>query len=96
MAFITDLEIAELQKTLTTREAAFEILNNFLPLLRDSFSTIPHANTNCRREDRVSVHLLPEGFESWIPLSSTADGNCLFHSASYWLEMNHFLEFYVY
>ncbi len=96
MAFITDLEIAELQKTLTTRETAFEVLNNSLPLLRNLFSTILHANTNSRREDRVSVHLLPEGFESWMLLSSTVDGNCLFHSASYWLEMNHFLEFYVY
>ena len=82
MAFISDMEIAELQKTLTTTEAASQILQNFLPLLRNSFNTVPHSEAFNRREDRVTAGLLPEGFESWIPLSSRADGNCLFHSTS--------------
>ena len=30
----------------------------------------------------MTSELLPDGFGSWIPLSSRADGNCLFHSAS--------------
>jgi hypothetical protein len=82
MAFINDMEIAELQKTLTTREAAGEILANFLPLLRNLLSDVPHSNAYNRREDRLTSGLLPEEFGSWIPLSSRADGNCLFHSAS--------------
>ena len=82
MAFINDLEIAELQKSLTTRETANEIIANFLPLLRNSFGEVPHENASNRRQDLITTGLLPEGFKSWIPLSSKADGNCLFNSAS--------------
>ena len=82
MAFINDLEIAELQKSLTTRETANEIIANFLPLLQNSFGEVPHENASNRRQDLITTGLLPEGFKSWIPLSSNADGNCLFNSAS--------------
>ena len=57
MAFINDMEIEDLQKTLTTREAAHEILNNFLPLLHDSFDIVPHPNAYNRGEDRVTANL---------------------------------------
>ena len=76
------MEIAELQKTLTTKEAAGEILANFLPLLRNLLSDVAHSNAYNRCEDRLTSGLLREEFGSWIPLSSRADGNCLFHSAS--------------
>ena len=45
MAFINDLEIAELQKSLTTRETANEIIANFLPLLQNSFGEV-HMKTH--------------------------------------------------
>ncbi|CAB4013196.1 Hypothetical predicted protein [Paramuricea clavata] len=69
MAFINDLEIAKLQDTLTTRKAAHEIIENFLPMLRNSFSNIPHSDAYNRRAGRVAASLLPEGFECWTPLS---------------------------
>ena len=84
MAFISDNEIEELQKTLTTREAAQEILDNFCSLLHDSFEIVPHPNAYTRREDRVSAALLSMTgeFRSWKPVNATANGNCLFNSAS--------------
>ena len=88
MAFINDMEIEDLQKTLTTREAAHEILNNFLPLLHDSFDIVPHPNAYNRREDRVSAKLLQMAgeFKSWRPVDATANG--LFNSASILLTGN--------
>ena len=64
MAFITDTEIAKLQDTLTTREAGSEILANFLPLLRNSFSTVPHSEVYQRPQDPITYDLLPEEFSS--------------------------------
>ena len=88
MAFITDTEIAKLQDTLTTREAGSEILANFLPLLCNSFSTVPHSEAHQRPQDPITYDLLQEEFSSWIPLSSRANGNCLFNSASIFLVGN--------
>ena len=79
MAFITDREIAEIQKTLVTKEAANEVLSNFLQLLRNSFDNIPHSSVHNRRVDYISTKFLPNEFNNWKPLSSKADGNCLFH-----------------
>ena len=62
MAFITDIEIAELQNTLTTREAGCEILENFLPLLCNSFTIVPHSQTYEKPEDPIASDLLPEEF----------------------------------
>ena len=90
MAFINDMEIEDLQKNLTTREAAHEILNNFLPLLHDSFDIVPHPNVYNQREDRVTANLLPLAgeFKSWRAVNAMANGNCLFNSASILLTGN--------
>ena len=90
MALMHDMEIEDLQKTLTTREAAHEILNNFLPLLRDSFDIVPHPNAYNRPQDRVSADLLQMAgvFKSWRPVDAMANGNCLFNSASILLTGN--------
>ena len=82
MAFITDTEIVKLQNTLITREAGSEISANFLPLVRNSFTTVPHSEAYQRPQDLIMYDLLPEELSSWIPLSSRANGNCLFNSAS--------------
>ncbi|CAB4026118.1 Hypothetical predicted protein [Paramuricea clavata] len=84
MAFISDIQIADIRKTLTTKEAAREIIDNFLPLLTQSYidDRIPHPNVYNRQADHVTEDLLPEGFETWKPLRANANGNCLFNSVS--------------
>ena len=64
MAFIIDVEIAELQNTLTTGEAGSEILVNFLSLLRNSFTVVPHSQVYQRPEDPITYDLLPEEFST--------------------------------
>ena len=82
-------ELRICKKTLTTREAAHE-MNNFLPLLHNSFDIVPHPNAYNRREDRFAANLLPLAgeFKSWRAVNPTANGNCLFNSASILLTGN--------
>ncbi len=84
MSSISDLEIVELQKALTMKQAAHNILDNFLPMLYNSYKadTIPHPDAYSRDKDPITVDLLPEEIKTWKPVKATPNGNCLFHSVS--------------
>ena len=80
MEFLNDLEVCEMAKTLTSKQAAREILANFLPLVNEI--KIDSTKLASVREDLISKSVLPADHSDWIPLVSTANGNCLFNAVS--------------
>ena len=80
MEFLNDLEVCEMAKTLTSKQAASGILANFLPLVNEI--KIDSTKLASVREDLISKSVLPAGHSDWIPLVSTANGNCLFNAVS--------------
>ena len=80
MENISNLQIMQLSKSITSKESAEGILANFLPVVENA--TFDSQKIRTRSQDNISKALLPSGFEEMVPLSATADGNCLFHSAS--------------
>ena len=86
MALMTNMQIMELSKSITSKESAEEILTNFKPIVHGATFNIETFQSI--RQDKLSKALIPAGFEEMEPLSATGDGNCLFNSASIWLTGN--------
>ena len=80
MEFLNDLQVCEMAKTLTSKQAAREILANFLPLVDEV--KLNGAKLANLREDFISKSLMPRDHSDWIPLVSTANGKCLFNAVS--------------
>ena len=80
MENISNLQIMQLSKSITSKESAEGILANFLPVVENA--TLDSQKIRTRSQDNISKALLPSGFDGMVPLSATTDGNCLFHSAS--------------
>lgn len=78
---MNDSQIKELAKSLTSKEAAQEILHNFLPLLH---TRLQSSNTGLRhrRIDLLSRALLPSDFKQWLPIETSGDGSCLYNAVS--------------
>ena len=78
---LNDSQIKELAKSLTSKEAAQEILHNFLPLLH---TRLQSSNTGLRhrRIDLLSRALLPSDFKQWLPIETSGDGSCLYNAVS--------------
>ena len=83
---MTNMQIMELSKSITSKESAEEILTNFKPIVHGATFNIETFQSI--RQDKLSKVLIPAGFEEMEPLSATGDGNCLFNSASIWLTGN--------
>lgn len=77
---IDNIQIYELSKALTTKEAAQEILANFLLLV--SQHEVDLKKLDHRSQHVISKSLLPHDFKDWIPLEATGDGNCLYNAVS--------------
>ena len=78
---LNDSQIKEVVKSLTSKQAAQEILCNFLPLLH---SRLKSENDALKHPciDFLSKALLPSDFKQWLPLESSGNGNCLYNSVS--------------
>ena len=78
---LNDSQIKELAKSLTSKEAAQEILHNFLPLLH---TRLQSSNTGLRhrRIDLLSRALLSSHFKQWLPIETSGDGSCLYNAVS--------------
>ena len=78
---LNDSQIKELAKSLTSKEAAQEILHNFLPLLH---TRLQSSNTGLRhrRIDLLSRALLSSDFKQWLPIETSGDGSCLYNAVS--------------
>ena len=78
---LNDSQLKEVAKSLTSKQAAQEILNNFLPLLQSRLqSTIDNLKHPCI--DFLSKALLTSDFKQWLPLESSDNGNCFNNSVS--------------
>ena len=69
-------------KILTNKEKAQKILVNFQPLLLAKINDSNTALTQRNNVDVVSKGLLPLDFKQWVPLTVSADGNCLYNAVS--------------
>ena len=88
---LNDMQIMELSKALTSKDAAQEILANFLPLVSGQFvqsQNVLLQKIIGRGEDALTKSLLPADFKDWIPIKTTGNGNCLFNAASIALSGN--------
>ena len=65
MEFLNDLQVCEMAKTLTSKQAAREILANFLPLVDEV--KLNGAKLANLREDFISKSLMPRDHSDWIP-----------------------------
>ena len=81
MDSLDDLQILELAKSLTSTNAAQEMLSNFLPLLQSKIKS-PSPDLKQRGVDFISKELLPSDFKEWLPLVVRGNGNCLYNSVS--------------
>ena len=80
MDTLSDAQIMDVAKTLTSKQAAKEIINNFLPLLQLKLSS--NADLKNRPIDLTSKALVPSDFKEWLPLDTIGDGNCLYNCVS--------------
>ena len=81
----------ELLKALTSKDAAQEILANFLPLVSRQFvqsQNVLLQKIIGRGEDALTKSLIPADFKNCIPIKTTGNGNCLFNAASIALSGN--------
>lgn len=58
---LSNLEIMEMSKTITSKESAEDILANFLPVVRNA--KFDAQKIQSRRQDNISKSLLPSGYE---------------------------------
>ena len=77
---LSDLEIYDLSKSLTSKEYAQEILTNFLPLVREA--KMNDGMLTKSSNDKIAETLIPLDFRSLTPIRTTANGNCLYNSMS--------------
>ena len=80
MDTLSDAQIMEVAKTLTSKQAAKEIMNNFLPLLQSKLSS--NVDLKNRPIDLTSKALVPSDFKEWLPLDTIGDGNFLHNCVS--------------
>lgn len=77
---ISNLQIYDLSKSLTSQNAALEILANFLPVVNQvKFNENRMA---LRSEDRIAKPLILLELKDFAPITTTGDGNCLFNAVS--------------
>ena len=79
MALVTNLQIMELSKSITSKESVEELVTNFKPIMEGT--TLNFQTFQSISQDKLSKALIPAGFEKMVPLSASGDRNCLFHSA---------------
>ncbi len=65
---LSDEQIKEVANTLTSKQAAKEIMNNFLPLLQSKLSSNVHLKN--RPIDLTSKALVPSDFKESLPLDT--------------------------
>ena len=76
-------EIALLTKnSIASKAASKEILQNFQPFVANLDVPDAYSLLAKRGEDTLARSMLPDDFQQFLPLRSTADGNCLFNSTS--------------
>ena len=81
MDLLNDSQIKEVAKSLKSKQAVQEILDNFVPLLQSRLKSRNNALKH-PRIDFLSKALLPSDFKQWLPLESSGDGSCLYSSVS--------------
>ena len=70
MALVTNLQIMELSKSITSKESAEEMLTNFKLIVEGAmfnFRTFQSIT-----QDKLSKALIPAGFEEIVPLSASS------------------------
>ena len=70
------------KNSIASKGASKEILQNFQPFVANLDAQDAYSLLAKRGEDTLARSMLPDDFQQFLPLRSTADGNCLFHSTS--------------
>ena len=70
------------KNSIASKAASKEILQNFQPFFTNLDGQDAYSLLAKRGEDTLARSMLPDDFQQFLPLRSTADGNCLFNSTS--------------